>query len=153
MNEMLIIKESLSRLLASIFWLVVAWVFVIGILWIAYVGIVRFDPDIIANTIFLVPIALWILYLLIKHIDYCFGLFDFLIKNPYLNIEDDGITIYHYEINTKPVFIHWSDIKVAFAKQDLQGNHFNIKNAKNESENKKLLIYTKAVNLSRGSII
>lgn len=132
-----------------LFGIVVGWGFVILMSMAAYVGIVKADTELIANAVLSSPIWLWILYLLIKHIGYFFNLLTFFVKNPYIQIHDDGMIVNHYEVDRKPTLITWSDIKVVFAKQDLYNTHqlcllYFTKN-NDTIKSKRLFIHTKAI--------
>lgn len=140
--------------MTPLFGIVVGWGFVILMSMAAYVDIVKADTELIANAVLSSPIWLWILYLLIKHIGYFFNLLTFFIKNPYMQIDDDGIIINHYDMGVKPVLITWSQINVIFATNDFSRHHqlsllyrkeSEPSKHKNTNEYKKLCIVTKAI--------
>ncbi|WP_066802043.1 hypothetical protein [Moraxella oblonga] len=154
MSDKIIIKESFYALIAPVFWIVVGWGFVFFMFVAIYEGIVSADLVFISNAIFFSPVLLGILYLLIKNIGYFFNLLTFFIKNPYIQIYDDGIVVNHYDVDVKPVLIAWSQIKAIFATKDFSVHHqlcllydkeSKSPKHKNTNEYKKLFIHTKAI--------
>lgn len=152
MSDKIIIKEPLYALITPAFWIVVGWGFVFFMFVAIYVSIINADTYAIANLIFFSPVLLGILYFLIKHIGYLFNLLTFFVKNPYMQIDDDGIIINHHEVDTKPSLITWSKIKAVFATKDFDNCHklcvlYDKESSKykNTNEYQKLFIHTKAI--------
>lgn len=152
MSDKIIIKERLYVVIAPVFFIALCWGFVILVSLVIYESIVNADTYTIANLIFFSPIWLGILYLLIKHVGYFFNLLTFFVKNPYIQIDDDGIIINHHEVDTKPTLITWSNIKAVFATKDFDDYHTlyvlydkESSKRKNTNEYQKLLIHTKAI--------